>query len=80
MRRLIAKAAFRAVLPEAMAFLSPYQTGVGVKGGCEAIVHAVQRTVDQCVDDPEYAAGLADAVNAFNLVKRQKFLDCVLEN
>jgi hypothetical protein len=80
MRRLIAKGAFRAILPEAMAFLSPFQTGVGIKGGCEATVHAFKRTVDQYIDNPQYVAGLADAVNAFNLVERQKFLDCVLDN
>jgi hypothetical protein len=79
-RRLVCKAAFRSILPEAIAFLSPNQCGVGVKGGCEAIVHAFTTLVDKCIDDPGYAAGLADAKNAFNLVDRQKFLDSVHEN
>ena len=41
LRRLISKCVARAVQSEAVSFLSPLQVGVGIPGGCEAIVHSL---------------------------------------
>ena len=41
LRRLTSKCAARAVLPDALKFLSPSQVGVGLPGGCDAVLHSV---------------------------------------
>ena len=45
LRRLVAKCLAFKVAEEAAAFLTPLQFGVGVQGGCEAIVHAARETL-----------------------------------
>ncbi len=62
-----------AVGPEAVKLLSPIQLGVGVKGGCEAVVHAVSR-VQEDVDilPEELCTLLLDFSNAFNSVNRRE--------
>ena len=40
-RQLTSKCVARAVLPDALPILSPLQVGVGIPGGCEAILHSV---------------------------------------
>ena len=53
--------------------------GVGVSGGCEAIVHAAVKLADEQIDDPTKATCALDSYNAFNLIGRQSFFDEVLE-
>ena len=45
LRRLTSKCLSRAVQADALNVLTTLQFGVGVKVGCEAIVHAVSRTL-----------------------------------
>ena len=51
----------------AAALLSPHQLGVGVRGGCEAIAHAVEEAMKA---DPSRWVLQADLVNAYNQVDR----------
>ena len=47
----------------AAAVLAPHQMGVGVRNGCEAIVHAVRRAIEK---DPTKMLLQVDLINAFN--------------
>ena len=59
----------------AAALLRPYQFGVGVKGGCEGIIHAVRALLED-VDVPDGDKWLiqVDFENAFNLVDRSMMI------
>lgn len=46
LRRLTSKCLSSSVRAEALKVLTTLQVGVGVKVGCEAIVHSVWRTLD----------------------------------
>ena len=71
LRRLTSKCLSRSVQKEALQTLTPLQVGVGVKGGCEAIVHAVSRTLeDPNIPPEEQWTLLLDFSNAFNSVSR----------
>ena len=70
-RRLVSKCLSRAVQSDALSLLSPLQVGVGVRGGCEAIVHAVSHFLE----DPTLSSAskwtlLLDFSNAFNSISR----------
>ena len=68
LRRLTLKCAVAAVADKAAGLLSPLQLDVGVRNGCEALVHTVRRLLDQ---EPEDLYLLqVDFVNAFNLADR----------
>ena len=49
-RRLTSKCAASRLSDRAAALLSPYQVGVGVRGGCEALVHAVRQVLEENPD------------------------------
>ena len=66
-RRLTSKCAAAAVASKAAALLSPLQVGVGVRGGCEAILHAARRVMEEPGDKLLLQA---DLVNAFNQADR----------
>ena len=72
LRRLTSKCLSWAVRAAASSYLVPLQLGVGVKAGCEAIVHAV-RSVIQDPDIPPESRSclLLDFQNAFNNIGRQ---------
>ena len=72
LRRLVAKCFSSALAPKAATLLGPHQLGVGVRGGCEAIAHAVRRVVKE---DPSKWVLQADLINAYNLVDRAKVLE-----
>ena len=73
LRRLVSKCLSRAVHSVANHYLTPLQVGVGVRAGCEAVVHAVSRTLDDPVIPPDSrCALLLDFSNAFNSI------DCAL--
>ena len=68
---LTSKYLSQAVLADAFQALTPLQMGVGVKGGCEAIVHSIAHTME----DPNLLPDdcwtlLMDFSNAFNSVNR----------
>jgi hypothetical protein len=76
-RRLTAKCANRAVIAERSEELRPFQVGVGVSGGAEAIVHAARRLVTHLPDN--HVIVKLDFTNAFNTVRRDLILDTVAE-
>ena len=56
-------------------FLSPRQLGVGVRGGCEAAIHAARSYLEGC--SPGEGVLKIDYKNAFNCVRRGVVLDAV---
>ena len=69
LRRLTSECISRSVQSEALQVLTPLQVGVGVKGGCEAIVHSVSRTLEDPNTPPvERWTLLLDFSNAFNSI------------
>jgi hypothetical protein len=74
-RRLAAKCANGFAVTKLSNMLSPLQLGIGVRGGCEAAVHATRRFLAQ-IQDGEVVAKL-DFSNAFNTLRRDDILDAV---
>ena len=68
-RRLTSKCCNTCMAEKAVALFGPLQLGVGVRGGLEAIVHAVRQAVD---DWSEQGLGVlqVDFINAFNYADR----------
>ena len=77
LRRLAAKCAASAVAAKAAHLLSPNQLGVGVKSGCEAIVHATWQAL---VKEPNKFLLQCDLINAFNQCDRGAALKEVAEH
>ena len=75
--RLVSKCFSTALADRAAAFLSPHQLGVGVRGGCEAVTHAVRQAVEE---NPSSWVLQCDLVNAFNMVDRTFMLEAVAEH
>jgi len=72
LRRLTSKCLAFTVNPAAAQLLAPVQVGVGVRGGCEAVVHALGRTLRDPSHDPDNRwVLLVDFANAFNSVSRE---------
>ena len=71
LRRLTSKCLSRSVLSDAIDILAPLQVGVGVKAGCEAIIHSVAHILEK-QDQPSLSRWvlLVDFSNAFNCVNR----------
>jgi hypothetical protein len=63
------------VFHDAREYLQPLQLGVGEKGGCEAVLHAFNRSIRNPDLDPLSILSLMDFKNAFNEVKRESFLE-----
>ena len=57
--------------------LQPLQFGVGIKGGCEAIIHACNNIIRQDNLPNDFVMASVDFANAFNRVNRQKMFDFV---
>jgi hypothetical protein len=77
LRRLTSKCAAVSVAGKAAALLSPLQVGVGVRGGCEAVVHAARQAVK---NNPGKYMLQADLINAFNQGDRGAALHEVREH
>src|SRR5882757_3036669 len=75
LRRLVAKVANTHAVQQRASFLSPRQLGVGVRGGCEAAVHAARSYLEGCF--PGEGVLKIDFKNAFNCVRRGVVLDAV---
>ena len=73
LRRIVEKAAVRAVRGDIQSACGSLQVCAGLESGCEAAIHAVRECFE---DDETEAALLIDASNAFNSVKRE----CTLKN
>ena len=72
LRRLVAKCFSSALASQAAALLKPHQLGVGVRGGAEAVAHAVSDAVG---DDPSRWVLQNDLVNAYQQVDRGVVLE-----
>src|SRR5207244_3098153 len=73
--RIAAKCANVYAVNKLSEFLQPIQLGFGVKGGCEAPVHASRRLI---VDmPPGWVVAKLDFSNAFNTVRRDRMLQSV---
>ena len=71
LRRLVSKCLSRAVQQEAHDVLTPLQVGVGVKHGCEAVVHATSQIMnDPSIPPDDRWVLLVDFSNAFNTIDR----------
>ena len=71
LRRLASKCVSYAVSGRASAYLRPLQFGVGVRGGCEAVVHATRATLeDGSIPMEEKWSLQVDLRNCFNQVDR----------
>ncbi len=77
LRRLVGKLWMARVKDRAIEHLTASQVGVGVRSGCEALVHATQLAVDQLKDSNRFGVLQLDLANAFNLVSRRAFLRVV---
>nr|GEW92678.1 hypothetical protein [Tanacetum cinerariifolium] len=73
-RRLVSKVSAIMIGHSLDGYLDGLQFGVGVPGGCEAILHAVNRLVEDRGDDVGRSMLLVDFQNAFNLVDRTVIL------
>ena len=67
LRRLVGRCVARSLADRAAQYLSPLQTGVGVRGGCEAIVHAARAALEK---HPDKWLLQVDFINAFNCADR----------
>ncbi|GJV47517.1 putative reverse transcriptase domain-containing protein [Tanacetum coccineum] len=74
-RRLVSKVSATMVGHSLDGYLDGLQFGVGVPGGGEAILHAVNRLVEDRGDDVGLSMLLVDFQNAFNLVDRTVMLE-----
>ncbi|GJW24930.1 putative reverse transcriptase domain-containing protein [Tanacetum coccineum] len=74
-RRLVSKVSATMVGHSLDGYLDDLQYGVGVSGGGEAILHAVNRLVEDRGDDVGLSMLLVDFQNAFNLVDRKVMLE-----
>ena len=71
-RRLAAKCANNIIAARLQGYFSPLQVGVGVKGGCEAAIHAAHRFLQEMPDD--FVVAKLDFSNAFNCICRNEIL------
>ncbi|GJY71317.1 hypothetical protein Tco_0475020 [Tanacetum coccineum] len=74
-RRLVSKVSATMIGHSLDGYLDGLQFGVGVPGGGEAILHAVNRLVEDRGDDVVLSMLLVDFQNAFNLVDRTVMLE-----
>ena len=70
-RRLVGKCCATRLQEKAASLLSPNQLGVGVKNGCEGILHSVRKALEA---DPSLWCLRVDLINAFNLADREAAL------
>ena len=68
LRRLTSKLIAIGLADRAAELLAPHQLGVGVRGGCEAILHTVRQALEK---NPEKWVLQGDFLNAFNLANRE---------
>ena len=74
LRRLVSKCLSFVLRQKAVSVLSPLQLGVGVKGGCEAIVHSVSAVLEDSSSPDASWTLLVDFSNAFNCIDRSRML------
>ena len=75
LRHLAAKVAGGKVMEDMGSLLAPRQLGYGIRGGCEAAVHAARLYLLNI--NPNHVLLKLDFRNAFNSVRRDKMLEAV---
>ena len=75
LRRLAAKCCVGSISAFAKRFFSPHQLGVGIQGGCEAVVHTARRFAQHLPADNVIVK--LDFSNAFNCIHRDTMLEAV---
>ena len=73
-RRLVSKVASSSVGDSMNSYLQDFQFGVGVPGGCEAVLHSVNMLIESKGREVGLSMLLVDFKNAFNLVDRSVLL------
>ena len=71
LRRLTSKCLASASRHSAISTLTPLQLGVGVRGGCEAIIHATSHLVSSPSSSNQRWCLFLDFSNAFNCISRE---------
>nr|GEW08491.1 hypothetical protein [Tanacetum cinerariifolium] len=79
-RRLIFKVSVVMIGNSLNGYLDDLQFGVGVSGGGEAILHTVNRLIEDRGDDVGLSMLLVDFKNAFNFVDRESRMELYIEN
>ncbi|GJW41559.1 hypothetical protein Tco_0067404 [Tanacetum coccineum] len=74
-RRLVSKVASSSIGNSMNTYLQDFQFGVGVPGGCEAVLHSVNRLIESKGNEVGLSMLLVDFKNAFNLVDRSVLLE-----
>ncbi|GKE02285.1 hypothetical protein Tco_1390268, partial [Tanacetum coccineum] len=70
-RRLVSEVASSSVGDSINTYLQDFQFGVGVLGGCEAVLHSMNRLIEPKGNEVGLSMLLVDFKNAFNLVDRR---------
>ncbi|GJY65899.1 putative reverse transcriptase domain-containing protein [Tanacetum coccineum] len=74
-RRLVSKVASSSIGNSMNTYLQDFQFGVGVPGGCEAVLHSVNRLIESKGNEVGLSMLLVDFKNAFNLVDMSVLLE-----
>jgi hypothetical protein len=74
LRRLVSKCCCQRSKASAAEFLSPLQVGVGIPGGCEAVIHSVSTALERYGHVEDMVMLKIDFTNAFNRIGRASFL------
>jgi hypothetical protein len=77
LRLLISSAVLQRVASTAREYLVPHQVVVGVKSGCDLVVHEVRSAIDEHGADAAYVLVRVDTCNTFNKAKRANMLTAV---
>ena len=78
-RRLAAKTAYLCLGSELGLFFHPVQLGLGTSGGCEAAIHAARQILSSGTHSHPLVLLKVDYRNAFNSIRRDRFLHVVRE-
>ncbi|GJX87103.1 hypothetical protein Tco_0339117 [Tanacetum coccineum] len=74
-RRLVSKVASSSIGNSMNTYLQDFQFGVSVPGGCEAVLHYVNRLIESKGNEVGLSILLVDFRNAFNLVDKSVLLE-----
>nr|GEW02087.1 hypothetical protein [Tanacetum cinerariifolium] len=74
-QRLVFKVASSSISNSMNTYLQDFQFGVGVPGGCEAVLHSVNRLNESKGKEVRLSLLLVDFKNAFNLVDKSVLLE-----
>lgn len=76
LRRLVGRALARQCTEQVRDAISPYQFGVGVRSGCEVVIHSLQVLLDS---NPNLCLLSIDGIGAFDYISRQSMLSKLIQ-